>query len=78
MRKDAPDIIFYKTSYEEEEMKAILVPQSRSRERHEPPKITATKKKDLLQLCSNLHIPKSYHFFYAQLQTTNCETANAE
>ncbi|KAJ8883228.1 hypothetical protein PR048_015068 [Dryococelus australis] len=25
-----------------------------------------------------LHIPKLYHFFYEQLQTTSCETANAE
>ncbi|KAJ8886678.1 hypothetical protein PR048_012890 [Dryococelus australis] len=31
VRKNAPEIIFYKTSYEEEEMKEILVPQSRSR-----------------------------------------------
>ncbi|KAJ8889578.1 hypothetical protein PR048_009078, partial [Dryococelus australis] len=44
----------------------------------DPSKITVAKKKGLLQLCSDLHIPKPYHFFYEQLQTASCETVNAE
>jgi hypothetical protein len=78
VKKQNPGILFYKTSYNEEEpFKKIEVSPRKLRtliqlSRAYNATIPIQKKKhiDLLQLCSDKTIPSKYHEFYKSLVTT--------
>lgn len=77
-RKDSPNILFYKTDYEESDFKTILVKRSQRGHRlsvpvlhqayQNAPKLPRNKVKDLLDLCSSGVIPRIHHPFFNNLQ----------
>lgn len=79
VEKDSPNIIFYKTSYEQTEFKEIKVLTRISKRKQsiilEPayensPGISIAKKQDLLSLCSANAIPSVYHQYFQNLKTS--------
>lgn len=83
VRRNAPDTIYFKTSFEED-FRAIIVRKVSTRTSRgkttnielstkytEKIPISAAKQKDLLSLCKDLTIPSEYHTYYKQLPVCN-------
>lgn len=83
IKKNEPNMIFYKNSFFDDEFKVIDVDRRTRRQQaiitelkpayNNPPGITKLKKKDLLDLCKTGAIPQAHWNFYENLPTVSEE-----